>query len=474
MRIGYYGIRFKINAGLLLTIAVLSTLLTYQARVYFRDAMSQQLEITGVALARSIALHSTDLIISGNTYALHDLLMSHIQPGTQVRYAFILDSEGMILASTFGQSLPPGLKEANAPSSEGKGYNVRIIQTEEGQIHDIALPILGGQAGVVRIGLSEATVVESLNYLTDRFLFLTALTFLAATLFAYGLVRTIIGPLEDLVHASRSLIKGNLSARVRIRSRDEIGVLAEIFNQMAASLQKTIDEIHYKEHVRRLLLQKIIKAQEEERKRVARELHDETGQCLTSLLVGLKGLETMDSVAAIREHIASLRELANSTLQGVQYLSRLLRPSALDDLGLVPALEKYAHDFCDRFGIAVDFHAHGMDWCRLPHEVEITLYRIVQEALTNVAKHSGATSVSVILKYDSNLKEVSVIIEDDGHGFDACRVITEASSLGLAGMRERAELIGGKMSIESSPERGTAVYVRVPIAQGGETFAKSG
>src|SRR5262249_43170058 len=155
---------------------------------------------------------------------------------------------------------------------------------------------------------------------------------------------------------------------------------------------------------------------------------------------------------------ASLRELVVSTLQDVRRLAVALRPSALDDFGLVTAVERLAQSFGEQSGLLVDFEAR-IRAERLPREVETTLYRIVQEALTNIAKHPGATRVSVLLTESNDA--IYAVVEDDGSGFDAST--RSNGGLGLVGMEERVELVGGRLRIESSAESGTTLRAEVPV-----------
>jgi signal transduction histidine kinase len=211
------------------------------------------------------------------------------------------------------------------------------------------------------------------------------------------------------------------------------------------------------QRVSRDAVRRVVEAQELERKRLARELHDETGQALTSILLGLKPLESATSGEA-RESVAALRELVVSTLQDVRRLAVELRPSALDDLGLVPAIERLANTFAEN-GIRVDVVAHVGD-ARLPAEVETTLYRIVQEAVTNVAKHAEAGHVSITLTRKQS--SVVAIVEDDGKGFDPGSA--RGDGLGLLGMRERLALVGGTLQIEAAHGTGTTIAAEVPLS----------
>jgi signal transduction histidine kinase len=233
--------------------------------------------------------------------------------------------------------------------------------------------------------------------------------------------------------------------------------VAEIFAARAAVA------VSLSERVARDTVRRVIAAQESERRRLALELHDETGQALTSILLGLKAIRASnDDIAAARAE-ADVRALVVQALQDVRALAVELRPAALDDFGLVPALERLAETFSERSGIKTMVEAN-LDQ-RLPPEIETTLYRVVQEALTNIVKHAGAEHVSIVIS--DRGRSVGVTIDDDGRGFDFAEVRTGA--LGLVGMRERLALVSGSVSIESTPEAGTTIAAQVPLAAAGES-----
>jgi signal transduction histidine kinase len=229
--------------------------------------------------------------------------------------------------------------------------------------------------------------------------------------------------------------------------------LAETFAARAAVAVDLADR------VARDSLRRVVEGQELERARLARELHDETGQALTSILLGLKQVEEAKSKEDATAAAAELRGQIVDTLQSVRRLAVELRPSALDDFGLGPALERLAETFAEQSGITVDIES-GVDSQRLPHEVETALYRIVQEALTNIAKHADAKRVSIVVTRREHA--VTALIEDDGHGFAPGEQRTEG--LGLVGMKERVGLLGGRLAIESTEGAGTTIVAEVPLA----------
>jgi signal transduction histidine kinase len=237
-----------------------------------------------------------------------------------------------------------------------------------------------------------------------------------------------------------------------LRFSDEDLRLAEWFGQRVAVA------VDLSQRVQRDALRRVVAAQELERKRLARELHDETGQALTSILLGLRALEDADDVDRLHATAAGLRELTVQTLQDVRRLAVELRPSALDDFGLVPAIERLVEGFREQTGLVVDFEAR-IDG-RLPGELETALYRIVQEALTNVMKHARARHVSLLVTRQDS--KVVAVMEDDGRGFSPGDV--GVGGLGLLGMRERLALLDGTLMIESTPGAGTTLVAEVPLA----------
>jgi signal transduction histidine kinase len=209
------------------------------------------------------------------------------------------------------------------------------------------------------------------------------------------------------------------------------------------------------------LMKRLISAEDEERRRIARELHDETGQALTALLVGLRAIEEQALTLDVQSTAQRLRSIAAQTVDNVGRLARGMHPSVLDDMGLAAAARRHVGDYAKSFGIAVDLRAEGIDSLRLPPLVQTTMYRVFQEALTNVARHARAQVLAVELKADGT--DLELVARDDGVGFDATAALTDASALGLHGMRERVALLGGSVEIESSPGHGTTVRARIPV-----------
>ena len=238
----------------------------------------------------------------------------------------------------------------------------------------------------------------------------------------------------------------------------ESGVFSDVDVRLAETFaNRAAVALDLSERVERDALRRVVAAQEAERRRLARELHDETGQALTSILLGLGSLEDSLDGDDERTAVKSVRELVVHTLQSVRQLAVDLRPKVLDDFGLVPALERLTAVLREQSGLDVEFLSRIEG--RLPEEVETALYRIVQEALTNVVKHANARQVSVVLARKDRM--VTALIEDDGRGFDPAA--TREGGFGVEGMRERMALLDGTLKVESRRNAGTTVKVEVPV-----------
>ena len=245
--------------------------------------------------------------------------------------------------------------------------------------------------------------------------------------------------------------------------RQDRQLISAICNQLGVTIQNSLlwEEIKQKENLRAQLLNKVVSAQEEERQRISRELHDETGQALTSLLVQLKILERADNLDTVHNQVEDIRQLVEQTLQEVRRLAADLRPAALDDLGLIPTLEGYIYNFAGTTGIQVDYEAHHVEGLRLPHDVEIVLYRVIQESLTNIARHAAASHATVVV--ERHHKKIFATVTDNGRGFDTGILNHEGKGLGLLGMKERIQLLGGQFKLDSTQGKGTQVCIELTV-----------
>jgi signal transduction histidine kinase len=246
-------------------------------------------------------------------------------------------------------------------------------------------------------------------------------------------------------------------------AHDRLGVTSSFTDQdvrLTESLAaRAAAAVELSRRVSRDTVRRVVEAQELERTRLARELHDETGQALTSILLGLKSIEDRASGDEDRVAVKELRDLVVSTLQDVRRLAVELRPAALDDFGLVPAIERLRDTMEEQGGPTVEIQSRLGDE-RLPPEIETALYRIVQESMTNVLRHAQASRVTVRLSRSEDL--ITLVVHDDGKGFEEDDV--REGGLGLIGMRERVALLGGRLGVDSSEGAGTMLRAEVPLA----------
>lgn len=428
--------------------------------------LRDQLDKQAVSIGSDVAARSTNELLINNSYSVYEMIKETIKNNQDVLYIFILDPQGNVLAHTFGDAFPDELLKANSVSPTEKSH-LNAFRTEVGVVRDVAVPILNGKLGTARVGMDEQGLRKAVMTMVWSFVATALFVSVVGIVAAVILTRVLTRPIQELVTLTQKVAKGNLSVQGTVRSEDEIGVLTQAFNKMTQSLgenhrerEELLIKLKEKEAMRIQLLEKLMIAQEEERKRISRELHDETSQALTSLMVSLKVLESEASICSVGERLQEMRQVVSQTLDEVHHMARELRPSVLDDMGLIPALERYVRDYEQKYGIEVDFHTTGFDGQRVSAQAEVALYRIIQEALTNVAKYAQAQSVSVLLDWRENW--VTAIVEDNGIGFDPRNVTSSPShGLGLFGMQERASLLGGSLKIESQLGAGTTVFIKI-------------
>jgi signal transduction histidine kinase len=359
-------------------------------------------------------------------------------------------------------------------------------------------PLERAQWGVT-VRQSEDEVFAATYQLQTRIFALMAIMLAGALVLVYLTTRSVIAPVQALTTATRRIAEGDWETRIEWRGRDEIGTLAQSFDAMRARLKDSMDEIQRwnrelearvqagvaarqsaLEENRRLyaelqthdqmrgeLLRRLITAQEEERKRISRELHDETCQILTGLAYALDNAAESATLSEIPQMLEQMHTMTETALEGVHRIIFDLRPAMLDHLGLIPALRWYAESRLDGLGIQFRIRETGSE-SRLPPVVETALFRVVQEAINNIAQHSHAQHAELAIEHHDHCVEVRV--SDDGQGFDpasVARSLNGKHGLGLIGMEERTSLIGGEFHIDSAPGKGTAIQLTVPIGNEG-------
>lgn len=469
----YYKINGIILAMLLLISLVMGIIMIRTASHLVED----QMEKRGAELASYIGVLSSNDILLDDHYALFDRVNKTKQNTDDVRYIIITDSAGRILAHTFNNSLPKGLPSKVILQSPGldvgadsvnSSYKVTKYSTNEGLIREIIMPIESGTIGYVRVGMSEKGTEQMMNKRMNDFIVLILIVCILAAAGATYLAFVIISPLRSLTQAAEQIRWGNFQVHADISHQDEVGQLTKVFNDMAQSLREKqlennqlLEELRAKEALRADLIKKLFSVQEEERKRLSRELHDETGQLLASLLAYMKLLLSKLNDDEQKTVLLAARNVAIDALGGLRKIAVELRPPVLDDLGLPAAMKKYMQTFCDQQGLEVRFSIPE-GHLEIGSEVSLALYRILQESLTNIAKHAKAAHVFVALS--SGDKHIEMVIKDDGLGIGASALQTAyyKNRLGIYGMRERAEMLGGSLTVESGSQQGTTIVVTLP------------
>lgn len=455
------SVRTKIMGIVLALTTILGFSVTLQVRGMMTETLLAELDNRGHSVVSDLAARSVTPLATGNLAALQMLLAETVANHPDTRYAFVVNAAGEVLTDTFPDGVPADLLALRPPAELAVESHIHY-ENYEGIIHDFSMPIANA-GGAVRLGLAETRLQQVIDNVTRRLLLTTLAVSLLGILAAILLTWLLTRPILDLVTATNRVRQGDLRTRAPHWTDDEIGQLADAFNRMISELQGSQETVVIKEAARTHLLSRLIDAQEDERKRIARDLHDDVGQALTSILVQLKLLQQATPNATAANALAELRAVVDQTLTTVRLLSRQLRPSTLDDLGLAAALERYSHEFTSRYpDLTVDLHCNLRQ--RLPAAVEISLYRIIQEAMTNVARHSGASALSVLVSAREH--NVQAIVEDNGHGFPVEQTRRGESSVGLHSMIERTELLDGRIQFESGPE-GTTIFVEMPLAQSG-------
>ena len=316
---------------------------------------------------------------------------------------------------------------------------------------------LAGQILAVNVLLVVATLVAAsaaasmnLQFEGQRWQFLLlAMTIILLLLVNMMMLRRRFSPLERLIEQMEQIDP----AQPAKFDDDDDGDRFEEVDRLAASFRRMLRRIESERNRSGLL---VLRAQEEERRRLAYDLHDEVNQALTAILLRLQAL-SHDAPPAMADELSELKRLVNQAMNELLQLARQLRPSALDDHGLLPAIESHVRRFAQQTGIETGLETDA-ETRRLEPDQEIAVYRIAQEALTNIARHADASRVQVA--FGSSGDGIELTVKDDGRGFETNG--DGRRGLGLDGMAERARLLGGELTIDSSPGDGTALKLRVP------------
>lgn len=444
--------------GLILTLSLVTIFLVRQE---LNRSIDRALREEATLVTGELSHQARDLLLINDIFALNSLLKNMQKNRPDIRYIFVHDSRHNVLAHTFGNLFPIDLLKRQQPvPGDDHGPITRQIATSEGLIWDSHAEVFPGGNIYVRVGVKGDNLRRQLSSLTGALVNTTAIVAAIGIALSLFLSWLIAKPVTQLLAATREIRRGNYDFPLPREADDEIGKLIDGFADMAHSLAQAEKIRQEKEKLQKEFLQRLMAGQEGERKHIARELHDQTGQALASCMVELKLLEQASGSEALQQGIARLKKSITSELESLHSLALDLRPSVLDDLGLIPALEMYISRFRERHRIKIKLRLLGPIEQRIDPCVETCIYRIIQESLTNMTKYAEATEAALFL--ERKQETIRGGIEDNGIGFDP-ETIDPTKSMGLYGMRERIELLGGKFSISSDWEIGTMISFELPI-----------
>ncbi len=416
-------------------------------------------------------------------------------------YMDLIDRDGLILSSTRPERIGQGSDHGQSLMGLIRDHRQAVsachdCHTSEEQVTPVAEVLAFAPLNRVEWGVairqSEAEVFATPRLLQERVFGLMLISIGGALVLVYATTHNVISPIRGLTAATRRIAAGDLTTPILVYGQDELAELAHSFDVMRARLNTSIDEtralnreldarvrqrtaelekalaenaklyaeVQRKDELHRELLYRTISAQEEERRRISRELHDETCQLLTGLGYALDNAQA-DAPPENRLALEQMHTLTDTALDGIHRIISDLRPTMLDHLGFIAALRWYAEMRFEGLGIQFFIREIG-DTQRLPAAIETAVFRVVQEAINNIAQHSHATHASLVFEFADDCIEAR--IADDGDGFDPARATTGDGhwGMGLMGMEERMSAIGGTFRLRSSPGAGTVIRLRVP------------
>jgi signal transduction histidine kinase/HAMP domain-containing protein len=603
----FISLRTKVLTGVVLLIVMMSILSLALIQISVPEKIESEILKRAIFLSHDIAYESTEYILQEQLLELELNLYRNLRIAPGAEYIFIQDADGDVIAHTFGDSFPVNLVDVNS-ASQGQPYNIQHIKNKDNRIIDIAMPLLDGELGTVRLGMSAMPIIKGISDVTGTVVAVVVGVLILGGVAAMILADRVTRPISALIGAINNITAGRFENIVTVDSRDEIGQLATTFNQMVNRLKATtvhrdklISEIeerveiakklheskqdwentfntltdmitvhdkdfniirsnneakkildlpmftempkikkgdvkcfkryhgtdappegcpscdclktgepasfelyepHLGKHIEiraiprfdedqniiglvhvvrdisqrveaqrqieksreelRLLNSYLQNLREEERTRIAHEIHDELGQSLTALKIEVswlaKKLGSRDRI--MKDKLADIEAITESTIHAMRKIAYELRPGVLDDIGLQAALELQVEDFRKHTGIECDITL-DKEIDRLEHQLSTAVFRIIQETLTNVARHSEATKVSGFVHLSNG--SVSAQITDNGVGFSE-EDVSRKVHLGIAGMKERARQMGGEVTVEGVPNEGTKVSVQMPFS----------
>lgn len=429
-------------------------------------------------------------LVDLHSQAIMDPLLKAAKLG-QTGHASLVNEDGLALATTYDLPfLSPGehaefyrqAMAARKPVIEVVPFEFDWEGEERGEMHVMAFAPLENTSWGIAVGGDYDETFAGVQRMRSGLAILGASSLLSVWLLTMLGTRRLLQPVKEMTLAAQSIADGKLNTPLQITQNGEIGSLASALEEMRRQLLGNIEKLstwnqtlenrvaektahlQHQQMITKRLFQHVITAQEEERGRIARELHDEIGGMLTAIELNLDRFEMDVDTGNVngRVRISQIRELAEHAMVNLRRVITAMRPGVLDELGLIPALGWIIDRTLRPLGIQASLDVEGFEH-RLPGEIETTLFRIAQEAINNTARHSQASNFSLRLVEAED--EIQMVLKDDGKGWDDSRLNQQSEhglKLGLAGMQERAALLGGRVSFDSLGGRGLIIRVTIP------------
>ncbi len=485
------NLRAKITLGVVVPLTLILGIFTMIEASRHREIELYNLSILASQSGKVIESSLRNAMLESD-FSEVQMILDAVGDGGEFRVVYLLDSEGKIIFAPHGEGVGDRL-DNNHPTCQAchklppEARPSSVVVTDDNQrvfrsmypiknapecmtCHDPDKPIIGLLLTDIPFTKVESALAAGLR---ENLLWWVGTILVTVVVVNLAMSNIVINRLQRVAQALVGFGQNHLSLRLPADDPDEIGQLSEAFNNMSQRIEDEVaenralsDHLYMQSKQRGDLLKHLITAQEDERKRVARELHDDLGQALGALALQTEAIEQLidsDTEGAINQ-LNLTRDLITDTTDRMYELILALRPSTLDDLGLVAALKSHAERFLSGSGITFELNAAGLT-SRLEPEMETALYRIYQEALNNVRRHSGAKRVSITLTMQDGFLKSE--IQDDGRGFDLRRLDSNEvypHGLGLLGIKERVSQWGGNVEIITKPGSGTLIRLRFPIA----------
>ncbi|MDD5595968.1 MAG: sensor histidine kinase [Candidatus Omnitrophica bacterium] len=450
-----WGLRKKILLGMTALLLLLGITTALTTRAILLKVLKTEFQKKGLSSAKSLAASCVVDILTENTSRLKKLLDNEKASDSDTAYIFILDASNLPLAYTFQKGFPIDLLNVNL-LPKNKDFKIQLLDTQLGFIYDINVPIFLEKSliGQVHLGVLQKGIQRTLLFIDLVILFVTLVMITIGILLASKIAALITQPISSLVKATQSIQKGDFSAKIEVKTKDEIGLLAIAFNQMTTYLNQS------KERIEEL-------TKDRERQRIAFDLHDNSAQDLANFIKRLELCEKLFKIEPAKaiEELHALKENIRGHLDKVRQVIQGLASVKGDTFDLLQGIKEYINDYQQYHEINLKLDISQSVNTDILAGKSRQIFYIITEALTNIRKHSSAKNVELRLDYNA-LSELTINIKDDGKGFDLKEIQEKASlgKLGLLSMRQRAASLGGALNINSMPNQGTEILVKIPIS----------